>query len=742
MVNMFLRFERSCTRDRAKNRLMPLYQNAEYTLHADRVEQNEFLAEALSATHLRSNYGATLHHDRDPRTEWRLAEDVPPGPTYTSDQPLVDALFSLAREEAHRNVEADGTLRTGAKWAGVWTRDVSYSALLAFAIHNPEAVKTSLRKKVSHHGRIVQDTGTGGAWPVSSDRTTWAMAAWEVYRCTGDRDWLEEVYPIIKATLDDDRKTLLDPATGLFRGESSFLDWREQTYPRWMNPTDIYNSLCLGTNVVHYRSHRILVEMAELLGKPAEGYGETADRIKTGINERLWLLDKGYYGQFMYGRGGAMIVSPRFEALGEALAILNGVTDRDRAATIMERGPLTPFGVSCIYPQIPDMPPYHNNAVWPFVQAFWNLAAARVGNGAALSHGMGALYRAAALFLSNYENMVTETGGVTGTHVNSHRMLWSIAGNLAMVYRVLIGMDLRPDGLHFAPVIPEAFGGERRLSDFRYRGAEIDVTVRGYGKKIESVTLNGAPTERAFVPGDATGKQTLVITLADEKLPYQKINLTPNRQSLPTLWAGRVGERLRWGKVVGAARYTIYRDGLPHAETEYTQHTIPTDAPAVYQVAAIDAHDHEAFAGEPVVVSPHERHFDLGRKELTLANPNHTFDVEVERAGVYSVAFRYANGSGPVNTDNKCAIRTLSVGRAVGNTPPLEGPGEGGAVIFPQLGADDWEKLSYSNALRVPLEAGKNTLRLHFEEWNHNMDGEVNRVVVHSVAVSQPVSLG
>ncbi len=28
--------------------------------------------------------------------------------------------------------------------------------------------------------------------------------------------------------------------TYLMRGESSFLDWREQTYPRWMEPVDIY----------------------------------------------------------------------------------------------------------------------------------------------------------------------------------------------------------------------------------------------------------------------------------------------------------------------------------------------------------------------------------------------------------------------------------------------------------------------------------------------------------------------
>ena len=425
----------------------PLYTSPEYTLHPDRVEQGSMRAEALSPTHLRSNYGKTIHGDRDPRLEWTGASDLPPGPEYTSGQPIVDALFNLAKEEAHRNVEEDGTLRTGAKWSGVWTRDVSYSALLAFAIHNPEAVKTSLRAKVKR-GRIVQDTGSGGAWPVSSDRTTWVLAAWEVYQVTGERAWLEEIYPIVKATLDDDRKTLVDPPTGLYRGESSFLDWREQTYPKWMDNRDIYVSQNLGTNVVHYQAHRILAEMAKIKGEPYELYNERAEKIKQGINDYLWMKDKGYYAQFLYGRD-ELILSPRYEALGEALAILFGVADKEQAASIISKSPLTEFGATCVYPQMPGIPPYHNNGIWPFVQSYWNLAAAKTGNEDVLNHGLASIYRAAALFLTNYENMVAETGDFLGTEINSHRMLWSMAGNLAMVHRVFMGMEFKNDGLYF-----------------------------------------------------------------------------------------------------------------------------------------------------------------------------------------------------------------------------------------------------------------------------------------------------
>ena len=125
--------------------------------------------------------------------QWIKSWNTSDKPTYSSDQPIVDALFNMSLEEAKRNIEADSTLRTGAKWGGVWTRDISYSIFLAFAYHEPAIAKISLLKKVKRD-RIVQDTGSGGAWPVSSDRTTWVLAAWEIYKVTGDMEWLEKAF--------------------------------------------------------------------------------------------------------------------------------------------------------------------------------------------------------------------------------------------------------------------------------------------------------------------------------------------------------------------------------------------------------------------------------------------------------------------------------------------------------------------------------------------------------------------
>ncbi|GAI75469.1 unnamed protein product, partial [marine sediment metagenome] len=356
---------------------------------------------------------------------------------------ISDALYNLSLEELLQDIRMDGAFMAGAKWPGVWTRDISYSILLSLAIISPEESKKSLMAKVDY-GRIIQDTGTGGSWPVSSDRMIWALAAWEIYTVTGDRDWLEYAYGVIKTSAESDLKVVHNQATGLVHGESSFLDWREQTYPRWMDPKDIYTSQNLGTNAVHYRTYEILAEMADILGDSGGQYLGIATSIKKGMNTYLLMPDKGYYGQYLYGRN-YLSLSPRSESLGEALAVLFDIADEPQQRQIIERMPVLTFGTPCIYPQIPNIPPYHNNGIWPFVCAYRTWAAAKVANMNAVEHGLASIYRPAALFLTNKENMIASTGDYMGTEINSDRQLWSVAGNLAMVYRILLGMSFTPD---------------------------------------------------------------------------------------------------------------------------------------------------------------------------------------------------------------------------------------------------------------------------------------------------------
>ena len=674
--------------------------------------------------------------------EWKVSEDISNRPQYSSEQPIVDALFNLSLEEAIQNIEPDSTLRTGAKWGGVWTRDVSYSILLAFAYHEPEVAKISLRKKVKR-GRIIQDTGSGGAWPVSSDRTTWCLAAWEIYKVTGDEDWLNEVYPIIKNTLEDDYKTIYDERFGMYSGESSFLDWREQTYPKWMDNRDIYVSHNLGTNVVHYQAHRILAEMAKLKGEDESVYNQRAENIKKGINDYLWMKDKGYYAQYLYGRED-LILSPRYEALGEALAILFEVADEDKAASIISKSPLTEFGATCIYPQIPGIPPYHNNGIWPFVQSYWNWAAAKTGNEEVLNHGLASVYRAAALFLTNYENMVAETGDFLGTEINSHRMLWSMAGNLAMVHRVFMGMEFTTEGLLFNPVIPKVYGGKRTLSNFKYRNATLNITVKGHGTKIKSVTIDGKAADKSFIANDVTGTHNIVIEMANNDFPNKGINTADNHFAPTTVLAKKEGEWVKWQAIKEAKEYRIYKNGKFLQTTTQTQFKNDAKGYASYMISAVDAKDYEGFASEPVVFAadvqiveleqfgnqsnlPYSNFSGDGFVELSLDKNRYLkFPIEIKADGTYLLDFRYSNGNGPWNTDNKCAIRSLTIADTYQ-----------GVIVMPQRGKDEWSDWGNTNSFKVDFKAGRHSIIVHFEDWNNNMNVDVNTAMLDYLQITK-----
>ena len=672
---------------------------------------------------------------------WTLSEDISKRPKYTSDQPIVDALYNLATQEGIKNIEPDSTFRTGAEWGGVWTRDISYSIYLAFAYHEPKVAEISLMKKVKR-GRIIQDTGSGGAWPVSSDRTIWANAAWELYKVTGDKQWLQKAFKIVKTTLADDYKTLKTDR-GLYKGESSFLDWREQTYPKWMNNMDIAESMNLGTNVVHYRAHIVLGKMAEALGKSGEEYFDEADTIKNAINKELWQEEKGYYGQYLYGRK-YMNLSPRFEALGEALSIVFDVADKDRAARIISESPVTPFGTTTIYPQIPGIPPYHNNSVWPFVQSYWNLAAAKAGNEKMLNFGLAAIYRPAALFLSNYENFVAQTGDFQGTEINSNRMLWSMAGNMAMVHRIFMGMNFKANGLAFHPVIPQNYGGTKTLSNFPYRKAHLTITVKGFGNKTEQVLLDGKELKDSFLPDTISGDHKIEIEMANNDFGEDKINMVENKFSLTNPQTKLNDSTLSWDAIEGAKQYLVYKNGEVIDKTSENSYKISTSGFAEYKVSAIGPNTFESFTSEPIwVYKPKEaeklemenfapksnnNYVNYSGKGFVAVSNNDNKDieipVEVDKAGKYIIEFRYSNGSGPWNTDNKCAIRSLYVNNDYT-----------GVMVFPQRGKDEWSDWGFSNSYTVPLEKGKNTIRLKFEDWNNNMNVEVNKAMLDYMEV-------
>jgi len=667
--------------------------------------------------------------DEDGYSHWLLKNDISGYPHFSSSSLLLDAQYNLSLEELIQNIRTDSTFMAGAKWPGVWTRDIAYSIYLSLAILNPNIAKRSLMAKVKNN-RIIQDTGTGGSWPISTDRMIWTIAAWEIYKTTGDKDWLRKFFEIIKNSADTDLKSIVDSQTGLIYGESSFLDWRQQSYPDWMDPKDIYMSLNLGTNVVHYQTCNILSQMAKILEEPAGEYEKFSKTLKNAINTYFWLAEKGYYGQYIYGRN-FKTLSHRSESLGEALAILFDVSGKYQSEQIITNTPILNYGVPCFFPQITDIPSYHNNGIWPFVQVYWTWAAAKSGNTKAVNHGIASTLRATGLFLTNKENFVASTGNYIGTEINSDRQLWSVAGNLALYYRILLGLNFKHDGILFNPIIPESYKGKYELQNLKYRKTNLNIAVEGFGSQIDSFFVNDKYQTNPFISAELEGDQNIKIKLSNS-IPFSSINIVENHFTSTIKNFEFDDDELDWNDVDNDPVYIIYKNGKVYKVTNDSDLEIPEHEKSVeFQVMAIDNKGYGSHFTEPIWIKNDSEYFIIQPEEsnnsihnayegytgggyipLTIQkNKNINFTITIEKGGFYAIDFRYANGNGPINTDNKCAIRTLKINNI-----------DFATMVFPQRGLHQWTDWGYSNSVKYFFPAGQHKVELNYYDFNQNMN--------------------
>jgi len=728
-----------------------------YRWQGDTIYQNEFKAWPEGPYALRSTYKGRPGYFMPISQEWNRRNDLTSYPELKGGNLLHRAIYNMALDEMVNAVEPDTTLRTGKEWAGVWTRDVSYSIILSMAALQPEASAMSLMKKVNPSGQIIQDTGSGGAWPISTDRMIWVLAAWEIYKVTGDTAWLRKVYPIALRSLEKDAKTIWSER-GLVKGETSFIDWREQSYPKWMQTVDISQSEAMGTNVLYAASLDAVSQMAAILGhkKVAAEYSGKAKELAARIDDTFYMPDKGYYGMYTYGRDNK-ILNPRAETLGEALAILYDIAPADRQREISQNNPVTPFGPAIFYPQIADMPNYHNNALWPFVASYWTIAQAKVGNEPGVVEGIGSVFRPAALFCTNKENLNLDNGDIY-TELNSSNMLWCLSGNIALTQRILMGIHFEPDGLRVAPFVPEVFGADRTLSNFPYRGARLNITVKGYGDRVKSLTLNGKTLDPLkTIPAKSLAKGgDIVVEMNSEPIAPMTVNRQANKKAplTPVAWLEINGDSeqllplqnlLRWNPIEYIGEYIVLKDGKEVGRTHETQWK--ANEPGEWQVIGVASDGTQGFASEPrsnrmvdTYDMPGEKdEAMLGRRMLDPlgfygagfvgintgeGTPDVTIDVE--ESGEYVISVRYANGEGPVNTENKAAVRTLVV------------DGEkAGTVVMPQRGVNNWEDWGMSNGVRVRLEPGQHTVRLEYRPEDENMNIKVNSALVDRFEVVQ-----
>ena len=606
---------------------------------------------------------------------WRRQEKRPiMMPVYSSDQPLVDALYEMSVDYIAGAIDNTGRF---APSQNNYSR-LYCSIFLSLAALKPHQSMATLRSIVDRDSIIMQREGQ---WPVVSDHIGWATAAWEVYKATGDRAWLAYSHRVIEKTLNINREVLLDHNLGLIHGagytSSRPIGVRRMT---WMGYNDLFACMSLGNNILTGNAYAILADMSEELGIENE-YQKDAQHIKDAINQHLWNEDKGFYSSFLYG-----IAYPRQSPLtdntAQAMCVLWGIADDNRAENLIAHTPVSNKGVNVSYPAGNPIEPYFANSSWATTQALWNLAAAYVGNENALRRGLGALYRAQALYQSRGIHMQ----GLDTDHLGTS------ASNAAMVLRVLMGLNYTTEGIEFSPTVPACMPGKKTFTGLNYRKAVLDITIIGTGNDVASISDNGQALESPFIPAGIEGKHRIVVTLKTGNRPSQHVTIHHNEVVLPptpvVTWTGDSGHIADF---VSGTPYRLSVNGqftslndsvftLPHSETF-----------AEFSVEIAGKYGN-GFMSKPLYyfgLTPQVAFFPGNDDDGHVAIP-----MNVAESGEYLLDIGYR------------PTGTLDVRRVSANGNPM------GTLVMARSNNSDAGDMAYSNMVKVLLLKGENSIEI------------------------------
>ncbi|HSV09283.1 MAG TPA: hypothetical protein VLI68_00845, partial [Hanamia sp.] len=230
------------------------------------------------------------------------------------------------------------------------------------------------------------------------------------------------------------------------------------------------------------------------------------------------------------------------------------------------------------------------------------------------------------------------------------------------------------------------------------------------------------------------------IVLANNRLPAQKINSVENELSPQMPNTNQQNLFVYWKDTSkNISTYKVLQNGKLLKEVADTSIKIDTSKYEDYQVIAVDKNKLQSFASEPLQIYPsvNEQIIQL-ENFITKSSKNYLgftgngfveisktinrkvdFTININKDGNYILDVRYANGNGPINTENKCAFRTIYVDDK-----------KAGTLVFPQRGKEEWSNWGWSNSMKVRLTKGLHHIEISFENWNENMNGEINQAML------------
>lgn len=461
-------------------------QNPLFVMKGDSLIKGDTVLYCLDGKTLKCN----LVGENGSARSWELPEIGNSVRTYESNQKVADYLYQMSEQVI------------AGKCTYASSNDVYDAITLCDAYLNPSRAMSTLRARV--HDGAVGRCGRCIPGTLCVDCALWIATAWEVYKVTGDAAWLRYAYDITKTTLARDLETIFDSRSKLAYGALCSMDERNLMFPKWMDEGDIFASHTLCGNITAVHALDAATQMAEELGIDDDGLADAGTGCRDAVNQSMWNEAAGRYCALLY-HGAYPMQSPTVDNRAQALSIIWEIsTDADRDVMLMEKTPVTHYGV---FPYSPsnrsDKMPGCEYRSWGIVQGVWNLAAAHVDNENMLRRGMAALLATQLLQCS---------GLVTGGSPEAGAAC--AVANVAMIYKVIAGLNFTPDGIEFNPVVPVCFGGDKVIRNLKYRKGVLDITVKGTGNSVDFILLDGKRVDGNFVPAEKLeGRHSIILTM-------------------------------------------------------------------------------------------------------------------------------------------------------------------------------------------------------------------------------------
>jgi len=468
-------------------------------------------------------------------------------PLFSSDDALIDDAFRIAIGDTISNIGLmkKGLLAThspllyaGLNYKESWTRDAAINVWNGTPLFLPD---------VSHNTLLSVLTKTDGRATIGGelqqywDAIIWSCGAWQYYLLRGDKEFLRLALEAVTHWLAWCEATEFDETLNLFRGPACYGDGIS-SYPdiyvkgadgagyikRWpKNFPELAAKKgfglpmhALSTNCLYQHAYVLAGKMAAELGVPVDSsWARKAEAMRDAINRHFWMPEHGHYRYLIDPFGGSDVQ----EGLGVSFALLFGVADRGKAASLLAHQYVSRWGIPCLWPPYERYSRrgkygHHSGLVWPHIQPFWGEGALLHGRDDIFMHEFMAVatlakkngqYRE----IFNPDTGKPDTGEQEGfLSVSCQRQTWCATGFLRMVLMGLFGMQFSPEGITFKPLMP-ASSATLSIDNLVYRQMRLSLRVTGKGSGIRTFTVNGIRREQAFLEADLSGEQSVEIEL-------------------------------------------------------------------------------------------------------------------------------------------------------------------------------------------------------------------------------------